>query len=88
MKKGALCIDSSTIDLETVKAMAKIAKEEHNSGFLDAPVSGFCRTQLFVSFCWTWSDTHLMFQGAWEVLRLERSPSWSALRSLHPYHHF
>jgi 3-hydroxyisobutyrate dehydrogenase-like beta-hydroxyacid dehydrogenase len=37
---GATCIDSSTIDLVTVKEMARIATEEHGAGFLDAPVSG------------------------------------------------
>merc|ERR1712086_1231781 len=39
LKKGALCIDSSTIDLVTSQAMAELAIEQ-GSAFLDAPVSG------------------------------------------------
>merc|ERR1711939_83048 len=35
-----MCIDSSTIDLVTTQDMARLAKEEHGSMFLDAPVSG------------------------------------------------
>jgi 3-hydroxyisobutyrate dehydrogenase len=38
-KKGALLIDSSTIDVESARAVAKAAKEK-GFGMLDAPVSG------------------------------------------------
>lgn len=40
IKPNTLCIDSSTIDLVTVQAMANIATTEHGCMFLDAPVSG------------------------------------------------
>ena len=40
LKPGATCIDSSTIDLATVKEMAQLAADQKGAGFLDTPVSG------------------------------------------------
>ena len=39
MKPGALFLDCSTVDVESARAVAKLA-EEHNVQFVDAPVSG------------------------------------------------